>query len=175
MSCWVTAALILAVIAIAVACATQPYRRSGFGVGNPTPFCSPKTNSCVGCVTDADCLGGVCDNGTCVECTATNVSQCATNKQICASGRCQMCTVDSSGVVTGCTGTQLCDAGVCVNCATDKDCPTSGIDDSDNPGPGVCRTGPDGVRACAECLIDASGKSIGCPPHAPFCGSDGRC
>jgi len=86
-----------------------------------------------------------------------------------------MCTVDSKGVVTGCTGTQVCDAGVCANCATDKDCPTSGIDDTDKPGPGACRTGPDGVRACAECRIDASGKSIGCPPHAPFCGSDGRC
>lgn len=177
MSCWVTAALILIVIAIAVAIATQACRRSGFDASNPTPFCSPKTNSCVGCVTDSDCLGGVCDNGTCVECTETNVSRCASDKQVCASGHCQMCKVDSKGVAVGCKGSQICDAGVCANCITDKDCPSSGIDNLDftRPGPGACRTGPDGVRACAECRIDASGKSIGCPPHAPICGGDGRC
>jgi len=97
MLCWSLASLALAVIVLIVILlismvllyAQSPgYDR--FGAGSPMPFCSLKTNSCIGCITDADCLGSFCDKGTCVECTETNVSQCAKDKQICASGRCQM-------------------------------------------------------------------------------------
>jgi hypothetical protein len=185
MVCWSLVALILLVIALMYNCAPvvanrwngmkarsgavhMQRRRSGFDSSTSTPYCSPTTHTCVGCVADADCVTGFCDPATnqCVECTDENVSKCPDDSKQCNSGKCVQCKTGPNGEAIGCGPGQVCDKGRCVQCAVDPDCPTSGV----NGGPGACAAG-----TCAECRVDEKGVAIGCPADFPFCGPDGKC
>ncbi len=181
MVCWSLVALILLVIALMYNCAPVVanrwngmkarrgvLRRSGFDGGNSTPYCAPTTHTCVGCITDVDCVTGLCDPKTnqCVECTDDNVGKCPDGAKQCVSGKCLQCKTGPDGTVVGCGPNQVCDNGRCADCVQDTDCKTSGVDGKQ----GACASG-----ACAECRVDEKGVAIGCPADFPFCGQDGKC
>lgn len=79
-----------------------------------------RENRCVSvnsCSTDADCFGGVCVNGACVDCRAD--TDCSSNFK-CVSGTCKAgCTKNEE-----CNLLETCDGGQCVKsgCQSDREC-----------------------------------------------------
>jgi len=99
------------------------------------PHCDAETHTCVGCVTDADCLdpaNPACQpNGSCGECSATNDVLCVADTPVCETslGECVMCTPGPNGDATLCLNDPngpICMPGanysVFCGCVTDSDC-----------------------------------------------------
>ncbi len=131
--------------------------------------CDPATNSCVGCLSDADCTAGACDV---------------------PAGLCRPCLDDAGpgGVDSGCSGAastcQTTTAGNgCVDCLVDADCGAGTVcdaaqttcvgcvDNADCSGSDVCS----GAQACVRCVDSAPGSATdaGCGASAPVCDSLG--
>jgi len=118
---------------------------------------SGTSETCVGCVAEGDCTGGLhCDmtSHACVECTTmaqctdVGMSRCDTTAHTCGA-----CTVN--GDCTHLTGTTVCDtaAGSCVQCsATDQTACTSGICLT---GTGTCAPMGGATSTCGACTHDA--------------------
>ena len=75
--------------------------------------CAPEQGQCRNCVDDAECGRKICENGTCVDCVASN--QCGDGR-VCMDGSC------SRGQGTPCNSDGDCGGLVCVTTGTDKTC-----------------------------------------------------
>jgi hypothetical protein len=111
-----------------------------------TTVCDVPTNSCVGCLTNANCSGATPICGTTDVCRACVAADCTGTLAECAStgphsGQCVICTADAQCPMTtprcapttntcvqclastDCGGdTPICTSGVCKACASDSDC-----------------------------------------------------
>ena len=146
---------------------------------------------CLGCLTDADCLGNsVCNAGACVACVDTAVHPgtdrgCSTAERIChlispsalpeptglVGDECRACR-DDAGVGltdTGCTtALPICDAlrqtgEVCVECVSDPDCKNGKVCD-------------EAINSCVPCVDSTplTGQDDGCPLASdPICDDRG--
>ena len=105
--------------------------------GGDTPACDTSTKTCVACVADEQCGLGVCNpaNNTCVGCLAS--SDCSGDSPVCDTFA-KACVTCLSG--EGCGNGELCDTANdrCVQCLGDSDC-----------GQGVCDTA---LGTCVACL-----------------------
>jgi Legume lectin domain len=131
-------------------CATCSATNGTECTGTTTPVCDVPVNTCVGCLTNANCSGGtpICDSGTlkCRVCqTAADCGgttpQCDTTTGSANLGKCVACIANTNcgGTTPKCnlttntcqqclTGadcggdTPVCNAGTCIACRTDTDC-----------------------------------------------------
>lgn len=189
---------------------------SNASCGGATPVCDTATNTCVQCTFAADCSGttpicgsnnkcqacagdgdcGVLNNptrsactasGACVQCTASNSSQCTGTTAVCntstnkcvqclastscsgatpicatATNTCRGCTAAGDCVTLGIAGHLACGtSGACVQCTDNTTC--SGT----TP---ICATATDTCRACA-----ADGECSAIGPGVCMSQSDGHC
>jgi|GEM_PF-2198340 len=162
---------------------TAPAGGVDTGCQGSAPACwtnAPAGETCVVCLADADCTGGVCDlaSRTCIACrntaTGANVDQgCNSAAPLCegsgALAECKGCIDDrTTGVDTGCSAIRpSCNASAvggptCVGCANDNECPNGGI----------CNIQ---TSTCVPCRDTATGTNadVGCPAGAPICQSGG--
>ncbi|HEX2735111.1 MAG TPA: hypothetical protein VHM70_26075 [Polyangiaceae bacterium] len=93
-----------------------------------TPICG--TNKVCRACAAAECgASAVCDtDGSCVECTATDVTKCPMGKQVCLNRSCVQCTASASSACTGVT--PVCDAtsNACRACQGTSECATGTCD-----------------------------------------------
>ena len=174
---------------------TAPTNDIDPGCSNGAPDCDINAQTgerrCLGCLTDADCLGDlICNAGACVPCVDTQVYPttdrgCDVEEKICllppgttgteptgkVGEECAVCR-DDAGVAltdTGCTtATPICDAlrqtgEVCVECLGDPDCAPRGK---------VC---DETSNLCVPCVDTApqAGRDEGCPVIDPICDDRG--
>jgi len=128
-----------------------------------TPLCDVPTNTCVGCLTNANCSGQkpICDSSalTCRACTSN--ADCSAPTPECASsgpnsGECVLCLVDANcpPATPRCTTTNTC-----VQCLSGSDC------GGDTP---VCNGG-----TCQACSSDSN--CGGATPACEVWGACGQC
>jgi len=129
-----------------------------------TPICDVPTNTCVGCLTDANCSGAtpICDVTTLV-CRACVAADCTGAKGQCATsgasaGSCVVCTADANCPPT----TPRCSAtNTCVQCLSATDC------GGDTP---ICN-----ANACKACASDADCAATPSTPACEVWGACGQC
>ena len=163
------------------------------GCTDPKPVCDELTDTCVECLTTADCGVGVCDETThaCVECVtaadcddgvcdevANACVECLTTND-CAAGVCD----EPANACVECVTAADCAAGVCdpmanvcVQCLLDADC-NNGVCDPATASCVGCLTDADcnagvcdqATDTCVECLTSADCNGGVCDPTANLC------
>ena len=138
---------------------------NGTACTGATPVCDVPTNSCVGCLTDANCSGAkpICDamTLTCRACSSN--ADCSTPTPECAtsgvnSGECVLCVADANCPA----GSPKCTtANTCVQCVSAANC------GGDTP---ICTGG-----ACVACGSDADCTSTPTTPACEVWGACGQC
>ena len=144
----------------------------GVALAEPGTPCSGgvcNEGSCVDCVIDDDCDGGVCDAGSCVGCTLDE--HC--DGGVCYIGFCVECTDDGDcpeGVCAQQTCQQCVDDGDCPGGVCDANACVGCVDDGDCPG-GVCD-----AQSCVECVDDGDCNAGVCDNHSCVgCVDDNDC
>ena len=126
---------------------------------------------CLECVSDAHCSvpAPACAAwSVCVECSATNKTQCGEDKPACKvqDGVCGPCENDDE-----CSGSLVCQSGMCVGCVADSDCgdPASGRvcdrescvdgcrgeDGNGCPSGKLCTSANENIGECVDCATDS--------------------
>jgi hypothetical protein len=151
--------------------------------------CNPSacTQGTIACTTGAAVCGNVtnlkpgtscgtnevCDNGTCVACTAGGACSanggCETGTYTCASGA-QVCNLTTTlGNGASCGSGEVCDNGNCVSCTAGANC---------NPGGNTCQTGTtscsSGTQTCGNVVDVTDGTACGTTGSNMYC-SSGAC
>jgi MYXO-CTERM domain-containing protein len=125
--------------------------------GGDTPVCNGGT--CQACASDANCGGATpaCEVwGACGQCSATNGSACMGGTSVCdfPSGTCVACefNTDCSGATPTCDTT----SHTCRACQTNADC-------TNNPAGPACDTTGMKAGSCVLCAVDADCTSMATP------------
>lgn len=136
-----------------------------------TPYCKASTNSCVGCLSDANCPidAPFCDPNTnaCINTCTTNAQCTDPTKPICNAGKCVQCTSGATGLCVGdkpyCSTTGDT-AFTCVGCLSSANCGGT------KP---VCSDG----KVCVACNGSFFGSASNkCPTsNEPACDPSGAC
>lgn len=152
--------------------------RSNSDCRGTRPFCNTTSRSCDPCTTNAQCatisaaaplcLTTGASAGSCVQCTATDVSACPSNRRLCdpATSACVGC-VTSANCQT--PGLPVCDttARVCRACNTAtqaSDCPSAALP--------VCAGAGVNAGNCVACTPDPGGMRGSCADATPLCTTD---
>ncbi len=139
--------------------------------GGRTPICNTTTRTCQPCAMDSQCSGATpacattgSNSGACVQCTASNQSQCTPTMGVCntETNRCVRCNTNAD-----CSGTTpVCDTAsrTCRACRANTEC--SGATPA-------CATAGTRAGACVQCT---TASAMACTGMTPVCNNDAnRC